>query len=226
MTIIFPLPLLASNAFLLLGEKPILIDSGSPGDIPAIERKLRKAGVTLSEIELLILTHAHFDHAGNAAAIRKRSGCKVVAHESERTFLENGKNAAITPFNFFAKLMSPFMHIPFAATDVDIVVKDSFDLNPYGADAQIVWTPGHTPGSISVVTTGGEAVVGDLIGGGSMLGIWQPTRPRYHYWIENKEEVDASLSRLFARQIVKIHVGHGGPLDGIQARDFFFDKQV
>ena len=204
-----------------MGAKPILIDSGSPGDLPTLEKKLKKVGVTLAEIELLILTHAHFDHAGNAAAIRKCAGCQVAAHESERAFLENGKNAVIMPYNFIAQLMNPFMNIPFAATVVDIVVKASLDLNPYGADARIILTPGHTPGSISVITTGGEAIVGDLIGGGLLLGLLLPDRPRYHYWIASMDEVHTSLKGLFAREIVKIHVGHGGPLSGIQARKFF-----
>lgn len=221
MPVIHHLSLPKSNAFLLMGNRPILIDSGSPGDLPALERELQKAGVRLGEIELLVLTHAHFDHVGNAAAIRKHSGCKIAAHEAEQAFLENGKNAVIVPYNFMAKLMNPFLNIPFAATEVDIVVKDSFDLKPYGADAQIISTPGHTPGSISVITAGGEAVVGDLIGGGLLLGLLSPHRPRYHYWIASIDEVHASLKGLFARKIVKIHVGHGGPLNGMQARKFF-----
>lgn len=221
MFIIYPLSLSKSNAFLLLGDKPILIDSGSPGDLPILERQLQRAGVTLDKIELLVLTHAHFDHAGNAAAIRRRSGCKVVAHELERAFLVNGKNAEIRPYNFIAKLMTPFSNLPFAPTEVDIVLKDSLDLRLYGADAQIMRTPGHTPGSISVVTAGGEAIVGDLIGGGLLLGLLLPGRPRYHYWIANMDEIHASLKKLFAHDILKIYVGHGGPLNGSQARKFF-----
>jgi glyoxylase-like metal-dependent hydrolase (beta-lactamase superfamily II) len=221
MTVIHPLPLSKSNAFLLMGDKPILIDSGSPGDLPALERKLHRAGVALAEIGLLVLTHAHFDHAGNAEAIHRRSDCLVAAHEAERAFLESGKNSAIMPYNLAAKLMNPFMDIPFAATKVDLVVNDSLDLKPHGAEAQILSTPGHTPGSISVITAKGEAVVGDLIGGGWLLGWLFPRRPRHHYWIADMDEVRASLKSLFTRAIVNIHVGHGGPLDGMQARKFF-----
>jgi glyoxylase-like metal-dependent hydrolase (beta-lactamase superfamily II) len=225
MPAIYPLPLSKSNAFLLMGDKPILVDSGSPGDLPILERQLQKVGVTLDEIELLVLTHAHFDHAGNVAAIRQHSGCKVVAHELEQTFLVNGKNAVIKPYNLIARLLTPFSNIPFAPTEVDIVVNDSLDLKPYGADAQIVSTPGHTPGSISIVTAGGEAVVGDLVGGGLLLGLLLPYRPRYHYWIASMDEVHASLKDLFTREILKIYVGHGGPLNGAQARKFFLEER-
>ena len=221
MTVIHPLPLSKSNAFLLMGEKPILIDSGSPGDLPSLKRKLHKAGVSLAEIELLVLTHAHFDHTGNAAAIRELSGCKVVAQEAEKGYIENGRTAVIAPYNLMARLMNPFMNIPFAATKVDIILKDSLDLTPYGADAQVFLTPGHTPGSLSILTREGEAVVGDLIGGGYLLGLFFPQKPRYHYWIENMDQVQDSLKKLFAGEITTIYVGHGGPLNGSQARRFF-----
>ena len=221
MTVIHPIPLSKSNAFLMMGTKPILIDSGSPGDLPALKRKLQKAGVSLTEIELLVLTHAHFDHTGNAAAIRQLSGCKVVAQEAENAFIENGKNAVIAPSNLRARLINPFMNIPFPGTQVDILIKDSFDLTPYGTDAQVILTPGHTHGSLSILTREGEAVVGDLIGGGYLLGLLFPQKPRYHYWIENMDQIQDSLRKLFTNKITTIYVGHGGPLNGSQARRFF-----
>lgn len=221
MTVIRPIPLSKSNAFLMMGRKPILIDSGSPGDLPTLKRKIQKAGVSLAEIELLVLTHAHFDHAGNAAAIRQLSGCKVVAQEAEKVFLENGKNAVIAPYNLMARLMNPFMNIPFASTKVDMLIKDPLDLTPYGVEAQVILTPGHTPGSLSILTSEGEAVVGDLIGGGYLLGLLFPQKPRYHYWIENMDQIQDSLRKLFTNKITTIYVGHGGPLNGSQARRFF-----
>lgn len=216
------LSLSKSNAFLLMGDKPILIDSGSPGDLPTLERKLKKIGVRLAEIKLLILTHAHFDHAGNAAAIRKCSSCKIMAHKLEQPFVENGKNAPIVPVHLLGWLMNPFMNILFHETKVDIALEDLFDLKPFGVDAQVLFTPGHTPGSVSVVTRQGEAVVGDLIGGGMLLGLFQPHKPRHHYWASNEEEVHTSLKALFTHNITQIHVGHGGPLAGDQAYKFFF----
>jgi hydroxyacylglutathione hydrolase len=217
------LTLSKSNAFLLMGDKPILIDSGSPGDLSMLERKLQNYGVRLDEIELLILTHAHFDHAGNAAAIRKCSGCKIVAHKLEQPFVECGKNAAIVPVHLVGQLMNPFMNIPFTEIKVDIVLEDTLDLKPFGVDAQVLFTPGHTPGSISVVTGQGDAVVGDLVGGGLLLGMFQSEKPRYHYWASSMDEVRKSLKALFSQTITQIHVGHGGPLDGTQAYKFFFN---
>jgi len=221
MSTVHHLRLSKSNAFLLIGSKPVLIDSGSPGDLPALEKNLQKLNVALADVALLILTHAHFDHAGNAAAVREISHCQVAVHELEKLLLESGKNAPMIPVHPLATIMNPFMNIPFAASKSDIALQDTFDLNPFGADAQIIFTPGHTPGSVSVITADGETVVGDLIGGGPLLGLFQPTKPRYHYWASSMDDVRASLKILFARTITKIHVGHGGPLDGQEARKFF-----
>jgi glyoxylase-like metal-dependent hydrolase (beta-lactamase superfamily II) len=221
MSAVHRLRLSKSNAFLLMGGKPILIDSGSPGDLPALEKTLQKLNVALADIALLIVTHAHFDHAGNAAAIRERSGCQVALHDLEKSLLESGKNAPMIPVHPLALILNPFMNIPFPASKVDIVLKDTLDLNPFGVDAQALFTPGHTPGSVSVITAGGEAIVGDLIGGGPLLGLLQPGKPRYHYWASSMDDVRASLKTVFAREIVKLHVGHGGPLDGREARNFF-----
>lgn len=221
MSTIHHLRLSKSNAFLLMGSKPILIDSGSPGDLPALEKSLQKVNVALADIALLILTHAHFDHAGNVAAVREISHCQVAVHELEKSLLESGKNAAMVPVHPLALILNPFMNIPFPASKSDMALKDTFDLHPFGADAQIIFTPGHTPGSISVITADGEAIVGDLIGGGALLGLFQPNKPRYHYWASSMDDVHASLENIFAREITTVHVGHGGPLDGKEARKFF-----
>ena len=210
-----------SNAFLLMGTKPILIDSGAFMDFSALEKKLRQIGISAVDISLLVITHVHFDHAGLATKIKKISGCQVAVHELEKSAIESGKNAALIPIHPLGKMMNPFMNIPFAPCKADIVLQETFDLNPFGVDAQIIHTPGHTPGSVSVVTADGEAIVGDLIGGGPMLGMFNPTQPRHHYWASNVDDVQASLKKLFTRKIAKIHVGHGGPLDGEEARKFF-----
>jgi glyoxylase-like metal-dependent hydrolase (beta-lactamase superfamily II) len=89
----------------------------------------------------------------------------------------------------------------------------------------VIFTPGHTPGSVSILTDDHQAIVGDLCGGGWLLGQFQPGRPRYHYWASSVEDVQASLKRVFASQPSQIHVGHGEPLDGRKAGQFFLGPQ-
>lgn len=221
MTAIIPLKLPMSNAFLLRGERPFLIDSGSPNDLPALTRQLKRHDVRLEEIALLIITHAHFDHAGTAAAIQRIAGCPVVAHRLESDCLASGQNAPIIPVHPLGKMLMPFMGAGFAPASADILMDDALDLSPYGVAAQVIFTPGHTPGSVSILTDEHQTIVGDLCGGGWPLGQFQPGRPRYHYWASSLDDVQASLKRVFSFQPAKIHVGHGGPLDGREAVKFF-----
>ncbi len=223
MTIIFPIKLAISNAFLLRGEKNILVDTGSPVDFPILTRQLGKHGIQLNDLALVVLTHVHFDHAGTVAALLQSAKCPVVVHRLEKENLASGKNAPIIPVHPLGKMLMPFMGAGFAPTFADILVDDALDLFPYGVAAQVIFTPGHTPGSLSILTEDHQAIVGDLCGGGWPLGQFQPGNPRYHYWASSMEAVHASLKRVFASQPAQIHVGHGGPLDGREASQFFLE---
>ena len=223
MTNIFPLRLSMSNAFLLRGEKNILVDTGSPADFPILTRQLGQHGVQLNDLALVVLTHVHFDHAGTVAALSQSAKCPVVVHRLEKENLETGQNAPIIPIHPLGKMLMPFMGVGFAPTSADLLLDDALDLSPDGVAARVIFTPGHTLGSVSILTDDHQAIVGDLCGGGWPLGHFQPGNPCYHYWASSMEEVRASLKRVFDSQPAQIHVGHGGPLDGRKAYHFFLE---
>ena len=58
----------------------------------------------------------------------------------------------------------------------------------------------------------GEALVGDLVMGGPLGGSLFGRRPRYHYFIEDVDELHASIRRVLDLRLLRWHVGHGGPL--------------
>jgi hydroxyacylglutathione hydrolase len=66
-------------------EKNILIDSGPPRLWEVLKHKLNKRN--LRKIDYLILTHTHFDHAGNATNIKGVFGARVIVHKNEATIL-------------------------------------------------------------------------------------------------------------------------------------------
>jgi len=218
---VIPLKLSMSNAFLLRGEKNILVDTGNPADFHTLTRLLDKHGLQLDALALVVLTHVHFDHAGTAAALVKQAKCPVAVHRLEKENLETGRNAPIIPVHPLGKMLMPFMGAGFAPASAEILVDDTLDLSPYGVAARVIFTPGHTPGSVSLLTDNHQAIVGDLCGGGWPIGQFQPGNPRYHFWASSMEAVQASLKRVFASQPAQIHVGHGGPLDGRKAEQFF-----
>lgn len=224
MTSVISLKLSMSNAFLLRGEKNILVDTGSPVDFPILIRQLHKHGVEVGDLALIVLTHVHFDHAGTVAALVKQAKCAVAVHRLEKENLELGQNAPIIPVHPLGKILMPFMGAGFAPTSADILVDDALDLSPHGVAAQVIFTPGHTPGSVSILAGDHHAIVGDLCGGGWPLGQFQPGRPRYHYWASSLNDVQASLKRVFASLPDQIHVGHGGPLNGLKSTQFFLES--
>jgi glyoxylase-like metal-dependent hydrolase (beta-lactamase superfamily II) len=76
----------------------------------------------------------------------------------------------------------------------------------------VLGTPGHTAGSVSVLTAAGEAIVGDLLMGGFAGGKLLPHHPTLHYFAEDLPTLRASVRRLLGHAPRRIFVGHGGPL--------------
>lgn len=220
-TTLMRLNLAFSSAYLLRGNKNVLIDTGSPYDLPILTWQLHRYGVNVENIALIVLTHIHFDHAGTAAKIQEIAKCPIAVHHLEVDNFEKGKNAPIVPIHPIGKAMNPFMGMEFHPAHADISFENEMDLSEFKVNARVISTPGHTPGSLSVLTADNQAIVGDLIGGGWPLGQLQPEKPRYHYWASSMEDVQSSLEKVFSYQPRKIYVGHGGPLDGEQAKAFF-----
>ena len=85
-------------------------------------------------------------------------------------------------------------------------------LNDFGVYVKVVETPGHTPGSISIVTAEGDAIIGDVLVGGYMGGNFLPGRTNFHYFADNVEQAMISLDKILARTTGNLYVRHGGPL--------------
>ena len=112
-------------------------------------------------------------------------------------------------------MKTPFPHLQFESFRPDLNADREFDLSPYGVEATVLPTGGHTPGHLAVyVPSTGELLAIDLIAGGIVIGgvmfNGRPVWPPFH---ENKAEVFTSLRRLLKLPgLRKIHVCHGGPL--------------
>ena len=78
---------------------------------------------------------------------------------------------------------------------------------------RVIETPGHTPGSVSVVLDGGEAIVGDVLAGGYLGFKVMPRSPRYHLYAEDPGEVLRSIKKVLELSPTAVFTGHGGPLD-------------
>jgi glyoxylase-like metal-dependent hydrolase (beta-lactamase superfamily II) len=213
-TDIFSLRLGINSSYLIRGVKGIImVDAGTPNKVRAFKKKLARLYIRPQEIKLIVLTHSHFDHAGSAKDIQDLTGAKIVIHESEKTFLEEGGFIMPQGVNTYGKitrqLLFPFFkNIPFSKPKADIVLGDNdFPLYEYGVDGKIIHTPGHTHGSISILLDTGEAFVGCLAHNGLPFRL-TPGLPIY---AENINQVYESWQKLIARGARVIFPGHGRP---------------
>jgi glyoxylase-like metal-dependent hydrolase (beta-lactamase superfamily II) len=179
-----------SNVFLLTnGDKTILIDT-SPGYMwNLLVRRLNS--LNIKHIDYLILTHSHKDHAENAYKIKEKYKTLVIIHKSEASYLTSGTN--ITPegtnhftralINIFGRYIIP--KVRYKPCQYDLLVDAKFDLSDYGLNAYIMHTPGHTPGSLSVIIDNEVAIVGDTMFGVFKGSVFPPFANNIKQMIES-----------------------------------------
>lgn len=159
-----------SNVFLVtIGEKYILVDT-SPGSLwKKLDRRLKK--MHISHIDYLVITHAHYDHAENASKLKNRYNARVIVHRNEADYLASGGYWMVEGTNAFARFMIKALRklasvkMAYDSCKADLVIDERFDLNNLGFNAYILHTPGHTPGSVSLIVEDEIALVGDCMFG-------------------------------------------------------------
>jgi hydroxyacylglutathione hydrolase len=212
-----------SNAYLIRSRRPILIDSGAPGELPDIRRALADHGERLEDLALVVLTHGHGDHAGGAAAIRSATGARIALGAGDLGMAAAGKNTPLPPTSLMARLIRPFVDFGYPPFVPDITVEDELDLRPYGIEGRVVRMPGHTPGSLVVLLENRSAFVGDQILGGWLGGTFRRHSPGEHYYQDDVDRNHENIRRLLARGVETFYLGHGGPVVAQDVHDWLGD---
>lgn len=196
--------ILGSNAFLLETASALfLIDAGYPRN----ERPILEAVARLGKpLKLIVATHGHFDHYGSAAAVRRATGCLIAAHVADAESLALGKTPLpeVSFAGFWGRLLLPLLEriLPPEPTPVDIVLHDGDTLSPYGLEARILHTPGHTPGSLSVLVEDRLLFVGDLIA-------TFPAVSKQSVYASDWEQIKESIRQLVEHEFREVYPGHG-----------------
>jgi hydroxyacylglutathione hydrolase len=158
------------NVFLLSnGNNKILIDTSWKSSRLHLTTGLEELGVY--RLDALILTHTHFDHVENAAFVREIYGAKVIVHKSEAEFLESGDSplpgGTIKPAKLALEWLGEKVQekVKYEPCKADILLEDKLSLSDYGFEARIIHTPGHSPGSVSVIIDDEIALAGDTLYG-------------------------------------------------------------
>lgn len=155
---------------LLGGADAVLVDCGYPGFMGLIEAALEEQGLSVSDLTMIVLTHQDDDHMGAAyEIISKYPHIQIAASAEEAPYISGGKkNLRLQQaeelqerlpeeekeFGLqFCERLRQVRPVP-----VDIVLQegDRFD---WGGGCEIIRTPGHTPGHISLLLSEAQALI-------------------------------------------------------------------
>ena len=184
----------------------ILVDTGSSNQRTELESVLTSAGCKPGNLKLIVLTHGDFDHTGNAAYLRERFAAKIAMHKDDAGMAERGDMFwNRSSGNALFRLIAPVL-FRFSKSNrfrPDFYVEEGDDFSAYGFDAQAVSIPGHSKGSIGILTASGDLFCGDLLENSK--------QPATNSIMDDPAACEASIEKLQGYEINTVYPGHGRP---------------
>jgi len=196
------------NCYLIEGSAGfVLIDSGAANSRRALMRELEGAGCGPGQLKLILLTHGDFDHCGNAAHLRRAWGAPIAMHAADAGMPERGDMFANRKKpNLLIRSLIP-LFTGFGRRErftPDVLLEDGADLADYGLQARVLSIPGHSKGSIAVLTSSGELFCGDLLENSGRA-------PALNALMDDPAAGAASLQKLADAAPGTVYPGHGAP---------------
>ena len=156
----------------------ILIDTNFPFQRNKFEKTLEREGCRPGNLKLIVITHGDIDHTGNGAYLREKYKARIAMHEGDTEMCMNDgitRDRGEMPKDFSLLLMILWLlrgflrfavgqmlwRKPFDRFEPDLLLEEGQSLAEYGFDAKILYTPGHSKGSISILTASGDLICGD-----------------------------------------------------------------
>ena len=214
---VVPIPVHAGpmsvNAYLLVGTRVVVVDTGVAAQADLILGAIAAQGRVPADVSLLLLTHGHGDHAGSVAALHEATGAPIALGAGDEQKYRDGIDLEMEGRGFVGRSMLKVIRSRQAARPADagpvgppadIIIAEERSLAEYGVDAVVVPTPGHSRGSLSVFTAAGDALVGDLLGGGGR----SRKIPRRGIFVSDRNAMDASIRAVIRRAPRLVYTGH------------------
>ena len=208
-TITTELMKIAVNCYLVqTGAGFFLVDTGMAKKQTSLDHELEQSGCRPGDLKLIILTHGDSDHSGNSAHLRERYGAKIAIHRGDLENVESGDMFANKRVNPFAKMIARILFFitglgKFTTFTPDILLENGQNLSEFGWDATILNLPGHSKGSIGILTPEGDLFCGDLL---------ENTRqPAVNTLGDDVNLLKASVEKLKSLPIDMVYPGHGKP---------------
>lgn len=215
------------NSYLARGEGGfVLFDTGGHivTDKEFTDRRtllrdaLDAAGCTRENLNLILLTHGDNDHACNAAGLREEFGAGIAIHAGDLALVESPDPALwMESFRYRSPAYRLVFRLlrktitaatqraleDFTAFSPDVLLEDGLSLLPYGLDATVLHLPGHTMGSVGVLTAAGELIAGDLFANNGKPAV-APNAADF-------AQLYAGVDRLRGLPVRTVYPGHGKP---------------
>jgi hydroxyacylglutathione hydrolase len=184
----------------------ILIDTGSSSARNQLRAELESNSCTPGSLKLIVLTHGDFDHTGNAASLRSLYGAEIAMHSDDSGMVERGDmfDNRKKP-NSIIKLVLP-VFTGFGKSErftPDILIGEDYEFSEYALDAKAISLPGHSRGSIGILSGRGELFCGDLFE--NIKG------PALNSLMDDPDAARVSIRKLEDMKIKSIYPGHGQP---------------
>lgn len=172
----------------------VLVDVGDPGELDQIGANLDAIGRSWEDVLAVVLTHQDADHAGTLREVVDRTDAVVYAHENAVPYVDGRKD----PYKYDDR--------PYPPVDVDVEVVDGVSFRTEAGPMDVVFTPGHAPGHVSLhFPDQGVLLAGDaMIGGESRLH-----GPNERFTTDVAEAV-ASVEKLGSLAVEQVLCHHGG----------------
>ena len=196
------------NAFIVDGDDGVvLVDTGLPKRHGAIVEGLASIGRSVGDVRAIVLTHAHSDHFGGAAALKRQTGASLVASDIDAPVIEGLRSVPAPPILDFPvlRMMAKLVPTPESATVDERVTAGAITIAP---DLEVIPTPGHTDGHISLLLdrAGGVLFVGDAAMATRTGGVQRGFMNR------KSQSFDTSLQAMARLEFAVACFGHSGPI--------------
>ncbi|HVE55707.1 MAG TPA: subclass B3 metallo-beta-lactamase [Pyrinomonadaceae bacterium] len=182
-------------------EGHILIDGGFEETVPQIRANVTKLGFKLEDIKILLINHAHYDHCGGLAEIKKLTKARLYASPPDASVLEDG---GMSDFRFGGD--KPL----FTPVKPDEILKDGQEIRLGGSVLKTYFTFGHTKGATSwttEVTENGRKFTVAFVSSLTTLDYALTNNPKYPQIAADFTKTFAALSRIKADVLLSSHGG-------------------
>lgn len=179
-----------SNVFLLTGEKTVLIDTGSGENTERMIADIKNV-LKGKDLDMIVLTHFHFDHIGGLSALMDEFGSEAMAGAGDAAFISNG-DPGYTLSEMFGRVLG-------TAEITELFEGDIIDIGEHRL--RIIDTPGHTCGGICLY----DEATHSLFSGDTVFanGVGRTDFPS-----GSSRELCASLKKLTELDVKMLYPGH------------------